>query len=437
MKSVKILLSVALAALGGMSFAQDFSDDAKYGKYGATAEERKENIYLVNFFNEAVGNQDYQTASGYLKQLLDKCPGASENIYAKGSTVMKNKIARAKSVSEKKVYVDSLMLLYDMRVVYFGNHPTRGKAYILDRKARDYFSYNPSDHEGVLTNFREAINEEATPELVAIYYKQLVDYYKEDGEGSPEDIIAEYDRLAPVFDGAEGQDADYKSLFDSCFGTSGVASCENLEKMFSEKIPASNYDATVLSQAVGMMTRAHCDSEFYLATAEKYYEVKPSSETALFLAQAFQNKQQYEKAIKYLNEALSVESDSAEKEKLLVRIGVVQLALKNYSKAREAALAAQAINAEDGMTYFVLAQCYASQASSSTIQTQAMYWVAYDTMDKASSLLTDADIKAQANRMKGAYRSAWPSKEECFFNEISVGQRFVVNGIATTVRCDK
>jgi tetratricopeptide (TPR) repeat protein len=155
------------------------------------------------------------------------------------------------------------------------------------------------------------------------------------------------------------------------------------------------------------------------------------------LAQAFQNKQQYEKAIKYLNEALSVESDSAEKEKLLVRIGVVQLALKNYSKAREAALAAQAINAEDGMTYFVLAQCYASQASSSTIQTQAMYWVAYDTMDKASSLLTDADIKAQANRMKGAYRSAWPSKEECFFNEISVGQRFVVNGIATTVRCDK
>ena len=51
MKSVKILLSVALAVVGVVAMAQDFSDDAKYGKYGATPEERKDNIYLLNFFN--------------------------------------------------------------------------------------------------------------------------------------------------------------------------------------------------------------------------------------------------------------------------------------------------------------------------------------------------------------------------------------------------
>ena len=49
MKSVKILLSVALAVVGVVAMAQDFSDDAKYGKYGATPEERKDNIYLLNF----------------------------------------------------------------------------------------------------------------------------------------------------------------------------------------------------------------------------------------------------------------------------------------------------------------------------------------------------------------------------------------------------
>ena len=190
MKSVKILLSVALAVVGVVAMAQDFSDDAKYGKYGATPEERKDNIYLLNFFNEAVGNQDFQTASGYLKQLLDKCPKASENIYAKGATVMKNKIARAKSVAEKKTYIDSLMLLYDLRIENFGDHATRGKAYILDRKARDFLIYNPLDHERVLELFREAIAAQPDPELVAIYFKQLTDYYKDDGEGSPEEIIA-------------------------------------------------------------------------------------------------------------------------------------------------------------------------------------------------------------------------------------------------------
>ena len=130
------------------------------------------------------------------------------------------------------------------------------------------------------------------------------------------------------------------------------------------------------------MTRAKCDSEFYPTTAEKYYEVKPSAETALFLAQAFQNKQEYDKAIKYLTEALAVETDNVEKEKLLVRIGVVQLATKNYAEARKAALEAQALNPEDGMTYFVLAQCYGAQASGANFTSQAMYWVAYDTMER-------------------------------------------------------
>ncbi len=435
MKNVKILLSVALAFVGMAAMAQDFSDDAKYGKYGATPQEREANIYILNFFNEAVGNQDFQTASGYLKQLLDKAPKASENIYAKGATVMKNKIARAKSVAEKKTYIDSLMLLYDLRIENFGDHPTRGKAYILDRKARDFLVYNPLDHERVLELFREAIAAHPDPELVAIYFKQLTDYYKEDGEGSPDEIIAEYDRLSPVFDGATGEAAEFKDQFDKCFGLSGVASCENLEAMFKEKLPASNYDPAVLAQAVDLMTRAKCDSEFYLATAEKYYEVKPSAETALFLAQAFQNKHQFDKAIKYLSEALAVETDNVEKEKLLVRIGVVQLATKNYAEARKAALEAQALNPEDGMAYFVLAQCYGVQASSANFSSQAMYWVAYDTMEKAAQLLDDPDLKKEANKMMAAFRSAWPSKEECFFNEVQAGQRYVVNGIATTVRC--
>ena len=354
---------------------------------------------------------------------------------------MKNKIARAKSVAEKKTYIDSLMLLYDLRIENFGDHATRGKAYILDRKARDFLIYNPLDHERVLELFREAIAAQPDPELVAIYFKQLTDYYKDDGEGSPEEIIAEYDRLSPVFDGATGQAAEYKDQFDKCFGLSGVASCENLEAMFKEKIAASNNDPDVLAQAVDLMTRAKCDSEFYLTTAEKYYEVKPSAETALFLAQAFQNKQEYDKAIKYLTEALAVETDNVEKEKLLVRIGVVQLATKNYAEARKAALEAQALNPEDGMTYFVLAQCYGlSAASCGGFAGQATFWAAYDTMSKAGELLpSDSEYLEHAKSALSTFRNNFPSSEECFFNELQSGARYTgtcgtAAGVTTTVR---
>ena len=435
MKNVKFLLSAACALFAVAAMAQQDFSDPKYAVWGDTPEARQQNILNSNFLKESCDNKDYNAAAHYLKELLDKCPKASENTFVRGTTLYKNKINRAKSLAEKNVYIDSLMLLYDLRIENFGDHATRGKAYILDRKARDFLIYNPLDHERVLELFREAIAAQPDPELVAIYFKQLTDYYKDDGEGSPEEIIAEYDRLSPVFDGATGQAAEYKDQFDKCFGLSGVASCENLEAMFKEKIAASNNDPDVLAQAVDLMTRAKCDSEFYLTTAEKYYEVKPSAETALFLAQAFQNKQEYDKAIKYLTEALAVETDNVEKEKLLVRIGVVQLATKNYAEARKAALEAQALNPEDGMTYFVLAQCYGAQASGANFTSQAMYWVAYDTMEKAAQLLEEADLKETATKMMAAFRSAWPSKEECFFNEVQAGQRYVVNGIATTVRC--
>ena len=163
-----------------------------------------------------------------------------------------------------------------------------------------------------------------------------------------------------------------------------------------------------------------------------YWNCRFPHKKKVFVAQ---NKQEYDKAIKYLTEALAVETDNVEKEKLLVRIGVVQLATKNYAEARKAALEAQALNPEDGMTYFVLAQCYGAQASGANFTSQAMYWVAYDTMEKAAQLLEEADLKETATKMMAAFRSAWPSKEECFFNEVQAGQRYVVNGIATTVRC--
>ena len=119
---------------------------------------------------------------------------------------------------------------------------------------------------------------------------------------------------------------------------------------------------------------------------------------------------------------------SGYRQKLVVKTAQEELAAK-------AALEAQALNPEDGMTYFVLAQCYGAQASGANFTSQAMYWVAYDTMEKAAQLLEEADLKETATKMMAAFRSAWPSKEECFFNEVQAGQRYVVNGIATTVRC--
>ena len=135
MKNVKILLSAALVFVGATALAQDFSAP-QYEKWGDTPEQREKNILNSNFLKESLDNKDYNAAAHYLKELLDKCPKASQNTFVRGITLYKNKIARAKSIAEKNTYTDSLMIVYDLRNEYFGDHPKYGTPYILDRKAR-------------------------------------------------------------------------------------------------------------------------------------------------------------------------------------------------------------------------------------------------------------------------------------------------------------
>ena len=442
MKNVKFLLSAACALAAFVATAQDFSDP-KYAIWGDTPEERQQNILNSNFLKESCDNKDYDAAAHYLKELLDKCPKASENTFVRGTTLYKNKINRAKSIAEKNVYVDSLLLLYDLRNEYFGDHPKRGTAYILDRKAREYLTYKPNDRAGIRAAFREALEaggDNTDPETVVAYFTNLCDDYKNTDEVMPDEIIAEYDRLLPFFE-KNPEASEYKSQFDAAFGLSGAASCENLETLFRGKLEAAPEDEALLAQAVSMMSRAKCDGDFYFAIAEKYYQVKPSSETAMFLAQAFQNKGDYAKADTYLNEALAVEQDPAERQKLLVRIALVGLVANNINDAATAARQARDLNPEDGVPYFVLAQCYASSAAAcGGFAGQATFWAAYDTMAKAVELLpSDSEYMEHAKTSLGAFRNRFPSSEECFFNELQEGARYTVTcgtaaGVSTTVR---
>ena len=52
MKSVKFILAAAALFVGVSASAQqhDYSDDAKFGKWGATVEERAANIEAQNLF---------------------------------------------------------------------------------------------------------------------------------------------------------------------------------------------------------------------------------------------------------------------------------------------------------------------------------------------------------------------------------------------------
>ena len=446
MKSVKLILAAAAMFVGFTATAQDFSDDALYGKWGATVEERAANIGASNFLKEAIDAKDFKAATEHFQQLFNNCPAASQQTFARGVTLYKNKAARARSIDEKRMYIDSILLIYDTRVTYFGDHSKNGKDYILDMKARDMLKYCTTNRPLLRAGLKDAVDAAMETgkihlDIVSSYFKNLCEDFEYDDEVTSDIVLAEYERLSPLFADVAAEDEQYRDLFETSFGTSGAASCENLETLFAAKLEADPDNQDILAQAVALMSRAQCTSDFFFATTEKYYSVKPSSETALFLAPGFKNRGENEKALKYLREALAVETDPAGKEPLYVQIALIEIAGRNYSAAADAARELRAINPENGYSYFILGQCYASSpCSDDKIGGASVYWAAYDAMAQAVNLLKDQpEVQKVAQQLMGGYRAAFPQQETCFFAELQAGQRYTVKcgfaaGQSTTVR---
>ncbi len=447
MKSVKILLAAAALMVGMSASAQDFSDDAKYGMWGSTNEERASNIGASNYLKDELAAKNFDAATVYLQQLLNNCPGASQQTFARGVTLYKNKANRARTIEQKRVYIDSILLLYDLRLEYFGNIPKTGKDYILDMKARDMLRYCTTNRPLLRAGLKDAVDAAIESgrihlDIVSSYFKCLCEDYEYDDTVTSDMILAEYERLSPLFDEIATKDEQqYKDIFETSFGTSGAASCENLEELFSKKLAADPENQDLLAQAVALMSRAQCTSDFFFDTTEKFYSVKPSSETALFLAQGFQGRGENDKALKYLREALAVETSPAAKEPLYVQIALIEIGEQNYAAAAEAARELRNINPDNGYSYFILGQCYASTpCQDDKIGGASVYWAAYDAMAQAVNLLKDEpEVQKAAQQLMNAYRSAFPMQETCFFAELNDGTRYTIicgfaSGINTTVR---
>lgn len=444
MKSVKFILAVAAIFVGFSASAQDWSDDKLFGKWGATAEEREANYKTYSFFKEDLNNKNYASATEQFQFLLANCPKADVNIYKYGSTLYKNRINRAKSVAEKRGMLDSLMIIYDLRIEYFGDQEDLSSVY--DVKARDVLKYGQSNRALLRSSLKDAVDyavksNSVKIDIAAMYYKTLCEDYISDDSLTPDMILDEYERLAPYFEGVEDEKGlANKKIFEDSFANSGAANCDNLEELFKEKIAANPDDAELVKKAVSLMSRQGCTSDFYFEITEKHYAAEPSSEMALFLAKGFQDRKEFSKALKYLREALAVETDPAKKEPLYAQIAIIELSAGNLRAAADAARSLKSLNPSNGYSYFVLGQCYASSVCEDGLGGGSIYWAAYDEMSQAIDRLgSEPSIQAVARKLAGSYRAGFPSQETCFFKELQAGQGFTVpcgmaSGKKTTVR---
>lgn len=447
MKRFLLLMCAAFAVISSTKVvAQEINyNDPQFAKWGPDAATRKEMIAAANFMKDAYEAKNYDAVAKYFNQIIAVVPAASEPVYQRAISAYKMKIGRAKTKSEKLIMIDSLMLIHDLRLANFPDSPRFGEKYILDSKARDFYNYNKTDRERLRKIFRAAVKSGAALDLTLLYFQSLCDDYQADLVMADE-LMAEYEKLSPMFENLEGDDAELSKKFEALFAQSGAASCENLEYIFKAKLEAAPNDEKILAQASKLMHRTGCDTPFSISVDEKYYEVNPTSRAAMALAATFQNQGAYDKAVKYLSDALAAEEDLEEQEALNGRIAIVEYAAGRMPQAllaaRKSLNTADGTRADNGIALFIIAQAYGNSAAKCEgISGQVGYLVAYDTMAEALKNFSadEEGYRKPATDIMNQYKQFFPTTEECFFNEIEKGSEYTVQcgaakGVKTTIR---
>lgn len=434
-----VLLMLATAGFSLSAGAQAYKEDPKYG---SNPEEREQTVLNINFFSDAYKSKDYNRAAHFLQEVIKVAPRASQNIYINGINIYRTKVAEATTAQQRQIYLDSLMTLYDLRIENFGDSPTRGTAYLLALKARDYLDLHPDDKPMIEKLFKEAMDaagDGADPELINIYFNSLVDAYKED-KLATDLLLSEYDRLSKIYESSVAEDKEeQKKLFDQLFVTSGAASCENLEKVFKPAIDDSP-DVETLRKVFRLLGANECTTDFQLSVSEKLYAAEPSSAVALLIASAYEAKKDYASARKYLDESIATESDPAEKAKLALRIAAGELDQNRGREAADFARRAIEFDPSNGYAYMILGNAYALGAQNcSGFDRQTAYWLVVDVWAKAKDLLP-AEAESLNSKIANV-RAGFPSSEEAFFRGLNNGDGYTVNcgwvSGRTTVRLNR
>ena len=166
----RILLMTAFTLLGYFANAQ--CGDWKFPEDKSTFDEK--NV----LYNDALRAKDFAGAQNPHLWILQNAPDVNDAIYINGEKIYKGLADAEKDAARKKVLVDSLMMMYDMRLQYT---PCGKEADIAARKAYNAYRYNvrnKSELENILKLYDQAyeLNGNKLPYYMLLPYMSVVQY---------------------------------------------------------------------------------------------------------------------------------------------------------------------------------------------------------------------------------------------------------------------
>lgn len=436
-----IALAFGVCFIGGVAKAQ--TPESKFGVDSAKT------IENASIYTEFVKQKNYKDALPAWRYVFNNAPAFQMTTYTRGEEIMTSMFQQTKNPA----YIDTLMMVYDQRIKYFGDHPRLGEGYILGKKGADLYRFGKKDAQtqkqaySYLAKSFDMEGAKTHPITVQIMFYAAGDLLK-DNTLSKDDYINLYMKVSSYIEhGLKHSKAveafqDMKGKVDAMFFDSGVADCETLNRLLTQKYNANPEDLDNLKSISALLRRNECiDLPLYASVAEKLYKLDPTADAAYSLAIMFLKRQDFDKTETYLKEAIDKSDDNVAKGDYYMRMAQLRLAKKQYAAAKSAAMETLKVNPSNGAALILIGKAYAAYSSNygeDAFDHASVFWAAVDKFQRAKQV--DPSTTDEANKLIALYSQHFPNKDEAFFRSVTDGATVKIGdwiGETTTARFAK
>jgi len=404
--------------------------DPKYGPDSLSRMECANNLSTMSEFMK-INLYDYALPSW--KEVFDKCPASSRNIYLYGVRIYRELLAKEKNPSRQQELIDTLMLIYDRRIENFGQ-----EGMVMGRKGLDLLKYRQDEIEQAHGFLEKSVklSKNKSEEAVLITYMQTTVVLFKSGKLNAQAVIDNYLEVTDILEakinsGDNDNDQATAALAntDLIFSESGAGSCEDLINIFTPKFEESQNNIDLLKKITSLLLKRNCeDSDLFADASENLYKLESSAEAAYNLSKLFIKREEYNKAAEYLIKAIELQTNNEDKSSYYYQLALIEFTkFEQYSKAREHALKASELKPGWGDPYILIGNLYASSSKlcgENEFEKSTVFWAAVDKYIKAKSI--DESKTAEANELINRYTQYFPNVEDAFFYGFQEGQDYTV-----------
>jgi tetratricopeptide (TPR) repeat protein len=363
--------------------------------------------------------------------MLTNVPNHHISLYIQGIDLFDKLATLEKTPAKRKGYIDSLMLVYDLRVKNCGD-----EANVINRKALSFVKFNanekPVETLQILDKALELNGNNILESTIVPYMHVVRLNYLNIKKMSDEEVIQRYDKLVAVVDAkiqkaqSEGKPVDklqkIKGDLEELLIQTVKIDCNFVRKNYGPKFQQNPKDIDLAKKIFTFMLKDKCtDDPLWLQAAEAVHAVETNCGLAKNLGIIYLAKENYEKAEKFLKESQGI-CEGTDKADVLFYLASLE-ARRNKSTARD--MFRQVLSLDNSRAKDVnekIGDLYLSSFETckklvSKVEDRLVFLIAYDYYAKAGD-----------TRKMAMAKDNFPSKEEIFTENITAGS-------TATVKC--